>query len=285
MKRIHFAHLSDTHLNRSGKEGFLKTDTTKKLHKVFECIQKLPDKMDFVIITGDIAHEGDMEDYRYVKELFEGYEQKLGIPILFTLGNHDNRKAFYAGFLGMDSEESYVKSTTIDGLRVLLLDSKVGAHGINGYLGPDQLDWLRREVDTPSPNGTLIAFHHPPEGTVLPMGEHSLTNSSELKAMIQNSDVIGVLTGHTHFPSQSMYGNGILSSTAGSTAYGLQMTDEFIQFVDVSSFNICSVASRQLCVGSFQDNEAAVLATFSRADLTPSMLEEFIPENLKTKVL
>ncbi len=282
MKQINFAHLSDTHLNHDGKEGFLHNNTTDNLRKAFDRLQGLPQKMDFVVITGDVAHEGDEEDYRFIRELLDEYQQKLGVPILVTLGNHDNRQAFYKGYLGIESDEPYKKSADIGGLRVIVLDSKVGVHDVGGTIGEAQLAWLREELKTPAERGTVIAFHHPPDHTVLPMDEHCLTNGVELLSAIEGTDVIGILTGHTHFSNQGVYGGGILNSTAGSTAFGLLMSPDTMRMVDTCAFNLCCVIDKKLLVSSYQCEDAGELAAFTFAQLS-AMPKEFDPEDYKAK--
>lgn len=278
MKQIYFAHLSDTHLNYGGKESFLKNNTTENLHKAFQYIQGLSDKMDFIIVTGDVAHEGDEQDYRYIKEIFSHYEEEMGVPILLTLGNHDNRQAFYKGYLGIESELPYMRSIEITGLRIILLDSKVGEHGISGELSQDQLKWLKKELENDAEYGTLIAFHHPPVNTILSiMDGHCLTNPEALKEVIINGDVIGILSGHTHFTNQCQFNQQILSSTADSTAFGMQVTPEMIRIVDNCSFNICAVKAKRLLVSNLHYSGAQILAELPQKAFA-AMSKEYYPD-------
>lgn len=281
MEPLYFVHLSDTHLDRDGKEPYLK-DTAGSLRRVADALQDLPVKPAFVLITGDLAHEGDEEDYRFVKSEFTAIEEKLGVPVLVTLGNHDNRTAFYRGYLASDAERSYRRSVVVDGLRVILLDSKTGEHDVSGGIDREQLDWLAAELRTGAEKGTVVALHHPPEDTVLPMGELCLENSDALAALLKNSDVIGILSGHTHFPNQSLYGGSVLNSTAGSTAFGLRMTSDEVRLVETSSFSLCAVRGRKLSVSSFQCANPKVLCRFMQKDFD-TLSKEYNPDNLKVR--
>ena len=94
----------------------------------------------------------------------------------------------------------------VDGLRIIALDTSVpGYH--HGELSDDQLTWLAAELATPAEHGTLIALHHPP--LPLPMLRAAelieLLEQDRLAAVIEGSDVRGILAGHLHFSTYSLF--------------------------------------------------------------------------------
>ncbi|WP_458794083.1 metallophosphoesterase family protein, partial [Nocardia farcinica] len=73
------------------------------------------------------------------------------------------RVAFRRGLLDEEADQSEPVDRVYDvnGLRIIALDSTVpGQH--HGEISDEQLAWLRRELEVPAPDGTLIALHHPP---------------------------------------------------------------------------------------------------------------------------
>ena len=279
---IRFAHMSDTHINHDGKESFLKTDSVGNFKRAVDYLKRQKPCVDFVVVTGDVAHEGDVDDYRFLKKLLNEAESEIGAPIFLTLGNHDNRESFFEGYLAEAPREAYYVSQNIKGLRIIMLDSKIGMHTIPGNIGQAQLEWLRKELETPAMKGTLIFTHHPPGSAV--MADHCLQNSSELFSALQGTDVIGIMSGHTHFSDQHVCTDGILSATAASTAFGLNIDGGIIQLVERCCFNTGAVLDGKLYISNIQlaDNEKT-LATFSIEEMAAATAEEFDSNQFKTK--
>lgn len=242
MQALHFLHLSDTHVNLSPEKGFIKQDVAAKLLATLESVASGPTKMDFCAITGDLAHEGDAEDYRFLAQILARGEEILGAPILCSLGNHDNREAFFRHCLGAEPRPLYTNVRTINGLRVICLDSKQGEHAITGRIGAEQLGWLSDVLREPAERGSLLAFHHPPIGPVQPdMDTHCLEDREELARVIQGSDVLGILSGHTHATAFAQFLPGVMSCTAGSTAFNLRLSGDAVQFLDSVSWTLGKV--------------------------------------------
>ncbi len=283
MRKVRFAHLSDTHLNREGKDSFLKADVLSNFDKVIRHLHGMKEKNDFVVITGDVVHEGEVEDYRFLKELLEKAQQELGAPVLLTLGNHDNRQNFFEGYLGVEAQEAYYASYNIKGLRVILLDSKVGEHAVNGRIGQKQLSWLKEQLQEPSELGTILAFHHPLFTGGFMMEGHCMEESGELFDAIRGTDVIGILTGHTHTTNQCIVETGALSATAASTAFAMEMNETEIQMVDRRAFNVGVVEDKKMHVSNIQLAEEKVIATFSMKDMETLTGGEFNQEEFVGK--
>ena len=107
----------------------------------------------------------------------------------------------------------------VDGLRIIALDTSVpGYH--HGELTDDQLGWLRDQLATPAPHGTLLALHHPP--IPVPMLRAAeiieLDDQHRLAEVLEGSDVRAILGGHFHFTSWSTFA-GIPVSVASASCY------------------------------------------------------------------
>ncbi|MFF5081238.1 metallophosphoesterase family protein [Actinoplanes sp. NPDC000266] len=194
-------HLSDTHLTRAGGPAH---DSLRRILR--EC-GEVP-SLDAVVVTGDIADDGSREAYVDARDLIGAFAAVRHIPAIFTTGNHDDRRAFTAELgSGHDAPSHQLDSpegeraavTTVAGYRVITLDSLVPGKGY-GQISAAQLAWLRTVLAEPSPNGSVLAFHHPP--IVVPgvavQSALGLRNGRDLAGAISGSDVQAILCGHFH---------------------------------------------------------------------------------------
>ncbi|MGW2044919.1 metallophosphoesterase [Streptomyces sp. NPDC001858] len=197
--------LSDTHIGRTdGPEG-RRVDAVDSLRLVLDELRHQRD-VDAVVVTGDLADAGAVEEYLVVRELVGGFARSLDAPVLYTTGNHDERSAF-TKVLGNGHAEALLEYpgaeraavSTVDGWRLITLDSLVPGK-VYGRLGAGQLDWLREVLSTPAEHGTVLAFHHPPIslGVSATQQVFGLREPEELAEVIRGSDVRAVLTGHFH---------------------------------------------------------------------------------------
>lgn len=204
-------HLSDTHVTASGFDGD-GVDALASLDQILRDCRHLAD-LDLIVVTGDIADDGSAEGCALVRDRVGRFAADREIPHVYTTGNHDRRPGFTtalgtghldarggdAGRLlrGLDGERAAVSMA--DGLRVITLDSLVPGYG-HGVVSRAQLKALEELLRDPSPEGTILALHHPPVWT--PAGlwtdEMGLRNRDEFAAVVKGSDVAAILCGHFH---------------------------------------------------------------------------------------
>ncbi|MDO0913893.1 metallophosphoesterase [Streptomyces sp. DT2A-34] len=202
-------HLSDTHIERTDAPDKNGVNATDSLRLMLTELRHQRD-VDAVVVTGDIADDGAVEAYTAVRELVGDFARRLGAPVFYTTGNHDERDAF-GKVLGsghpepelvLDSEASERAAvSTVGGWRLVTLDSLVPGK-VYGELSRRQLDWLRGVLgqSQSSERGTVLAFHHPPISLAVSATQphFGLRNPEELAEAIRGSDVRVVLTGHYH---------------------------------------------------------------------------------------
>lgn len=85
--------------------------------------------------------------------------------------------------------------------------------------------------------GTILTFHHP---VVWDIPQMSMPVSPEFEQIIKNSDVFGILCGHTHSNNVRPW-NGAVQYTADSTAFGMELYQEKIAFVEKVGLNYYEV--------------------------------------------
>ncbi|WP_168735856.1 metallophosphoesterase family protein [Cohnella fermenti] len=247
---ICFAHLTDIHINAPAKGNPLfGIDMTAKLRTAFADLGELKTKPAFVLISGDLTQDGDLDDYKHLKALLDEESAKLGVPIYVGLGNHDFRSPFREGYLEeAPSEANYYYSFVHEGLRFVMLSTQVpGSH--DGRVDEEQLKWLSSVLAEPAPQGTVVVLHHPvnPTPTAL-MDSHLLLNSGELVEALRGTDVIALLSGHIHFHNIGVVA-GIPSFAATGVAFGLDSTDpSTMRFLDNSGYNLVCVKDGEIAV-------------------------------------
>ncbi|MCA9053685.1 MAG: metallophosphoesterase [Planctomycetaceae bacterium] len=177
-----------------------------------------------VLINGDLAlHDGQPGDYRHFAQLI-GPLDSAGIDTHLTLGNHDNREAFYAVLAEQRPENPPVESRHISVVETpranfFLLDSLEQTMVTPGTLGESQLAWLTRALDAHSDRPAIIMAHHNPRLGGDPLHfPGGLTDSAELwDVLAARAWVKAYLHGHIHDRSYAEHrGIHILNTPATS---------------------------------------------------------------------
>lgn len=243
MEKLRFAHLSDTHILREYKGSLIETLTgvdnnpTETLKGILQAITQDEKAPDFILISGDLVHEGTVEDYAFLAKLLE--DHITDIPYYLALGNHDVTEAYWEGVGNVKGEKrDLFYEAIIQGYRLIVLDSSYD-HSGKGVVSEEQLQWLKETLAQPAPNGSIVVVHHPLEAGHVVDG-HSLSNSAEVLAIIKNTDVKLVLSGHTHQNKVTTYEN-ILLSTAGGTSFSMEIGQELASFNNRTGYSICTL--------------------------------------------
>jgi Icc protein len=212
-------HLSDPHLLGGPDPLYGVVDSEERLMQLFEEVKASGARPEAVIFTGDLADKGDPEAYVKLRAIVEPACQDLGAEVIWAMGNHDNRANLRKGLLDQPGNDDPLDhSYFINGLRVITLDTSVpGFH--HGELDDSQLDWLAQELETPAPDGTILALHHPPVPSVLDLSVLvELRDQASLAAVVRDSDVRTILAGHLHYSTTASFA-GVPVSVASASCY------------------------------------------------------------------
>jgi 3',5'-cyclic-AMP phosphodiesterase len=180
---------------------------------------------DVFLVTGDLTHNGEGPCYDDLAAILAEAAAPSGASVIFLPGNHDERAAFRRHLLGEVGDVGGPINGTHwrGGLRIITLDSTIpGEEG--GALDDQTLDYLRAELATRAPDGTIVALHHPPvRSPVEPMARIALRDPARLRDAIAGSDVRVVLCGHSHHEAFGMLG-AIPVWVSPALAYRLDVT-------------------------------------------------------------
>ncbi|MDZ8171281.1 phosphodiesterase [Microbacterium xanthum] len=217
-------HLSDTHL-LAGNAPLVGTyDTAANLAATLRRVERMGAQPDALVFTGDLTDLGEPEAYRALRDAVEPLAHALDAPIIWVAGNHDERGPMRQHLLDLaPTEEPIVSVHDIEGLRIVALDSSVpGWH--HGALDARQLAWLADVLAEPAPLGTLLALHHPPLPSHLPVFDIlELRDQPALADVIAGTDVRGILAGHLHYSTSGTFA-GVPVSVAAATCYTMDIS-------------------------------------------------------------
>ena len=196
-------HLSDTHLRGDGTLARDSIDTMAHLRLVADRLVSAGRPVAAIVLSGDLTDDGSIAAYRALHATMAPAADALGARLIYAMGNHDERSAFATlpAVNGGAANEASVfdRAYDVDGLRIVVLDStKPGLH--DGHLEAGQLAWLRDQLSTASPLGSLLVMHHPPiPSPIRAVQQLRLKRAEELGEVLADSDVRMVLCGHTHY--------------------------------------------------------------------------------------
>lgn len=218
-------HVSDTHFVGDGDLLHGAVDCDRNLAELFEGFAKSNTRPEAIVFTGDLADTGRTDAYARLRAMVEPAAARLGAQVIWVMGNHDRRGAFRSGLLDESAEDDTPIDRVFDvnGLRIVALDSTVpGQH--YGEITDAQLEWLREVLAEPAPHGTLLALHHPPVPSPIGlMALVELRDQQRLADVLAGSDVRGILAGHLHYSTHSLFA-GIPVSVASATCYTQDLT-------------------------------------------------------------
>lgn len=236
MNAITIAHLTDIHYNPRDNSQISTLLREKGLivdKLLASCLENLKLRNpDIILLTGDLTHEGDTEEYKYLRRRFD--EALPDVPVLCAMGNHDNRAAFRQGFLNESpSDGPYYSCLSVKGFRFISLDTAY-EKGLEGILRSDALDYLEDLLKKPAARGTILLLHHPIMAAARSMG---LTMDPRFSKILQSGSITAMFNGHVHgCYTGTVY--GVPQFTADSLKTGCDYLDTHLAYNDRAGYQL-----------------------------------------------
>jgi 3',5'-cyclic AMP phosphodiesterase CpdA len=211
-----FVQVSDSHI------GFTKApnpDVTGTLKAALDRINAQPTQPDFVLHTGDLTHLSRPDEFETVGQLMRGLRAQRAF---YVPGEHDvigdNGAEFFRRF-GEKATSGGWYSFDHRGVHFVALINVLNlkAGGL-GFLGEDQLAWLKRDLAAQSAETPIVVFAHMPLWSLYPTWGWGTDDAGAALAMLRRFGSVTVLNGHIHQIQQKVEGN-VTFYTARSTAY------------------------------------------------------------------
>lgn len=189
------------------------------------------------LTLGDMSWDAYWYENSYSLPNYVNEIDGIGFQIFNTMGNHDNDPYKAYDFLAESTYKQVVGPTyysiNLGKVHYVILDDvqylnangtqgKIGDRDYNEVVVADQMSWLKKDLAEITDKSTpvVVAFHVP---------LYSLTNSTEIKAALNEFSNVRFISGHTHVNrnveiSGNMYENNIAAVCAtwwwtGKTGY------------------------------------------------------------------
>ncbi len=194
--------LADTHVAADRTQVQRGVKMADNLSQVATALTALDPKPAGVLLNGDAAFsKGEPGDYRLLAELLKPLGE-AGLPLSFTLGNHDHRANLQAGLLKgagqspLDGRQISVLETPR--VNWFLLDSLEKVNATPGELGAAQLGWLAKALDARPDKPALVAVHHDPQWTEATKRSGLRDTEKLFDVLVPRKQVKALFYGHTH---------------------------------------------------------------------------------------
>jgi len=171
------------------------------------------------IITGDLAHVGQIEAYQDLRDSLAA----LSLPYHLLVGNHDDRANFRQIFPETAcDDDGFIQSVLeTEAGTFMLLDTVLEAAGKGEHWGEycdRRAAWLKARLDAAADRAVYLFMHHPPFEVAMPSVDNlKLRQSKAFEDVVAGRESIRHLFfGHVHRPISGSW-RGIPFSTLRGT--------------------------------------------------------------------
>ena len=213
---LSFVQISDSHM------GFNKSanpDVVGTLKAAVDKINGLATPPEFLLHTGDISHLSKPEEFDTVDQILKNATAKdaFFVPGEHDMLNDDGRQ--YLERYGKASQGAGWYSFDKKGVHFIGLGNVLNlkAGGL-GTLGPEQLEWMKKDVRHLKHSTPIVVFAHIPLWSVYPEWGWGTEDSAQALGFLKKFGSVTVLNGHIHQTMQKIEGN-VTFHTAASTAF------------------------------------------------------------------
>lgn len=199
---------SDPHIGAEWAEG----DPVAMLAAAVDAARSLEPNPDAVLVSGDLADHAADHEYERIKELLAPH----AAPLHVLPGNHDDRRALrrHFGVAGVDGQPvQYVAE--VGPIRLVVLDTTLPGED-RGELDMERLAWLDETLAAADDLPTVVAMHHAPLATGIPVWDEiglPLADRQALGEVVgRHPQVRRIVAGHVHRTiSAELGGRGVLA--------------------------------------------------------------------------
>jgi Icc protein len=214
--------LSDLHVIAGNEQ------TPRKFKQALEDIHGFKDKVEAVLLTGDLTDSGLERDYKEVRKIMNGYKfpnvhANMGNHEYYTVWMNDknvwSQKTAPNGKTNEHSREQFLNffgyqkpynELTVNGYTVLLMSQETYVQekaevGEGAWYSDEQMKWLKdRLAAVYEPGKPIFIMTHqplPPSGQ--DGGSHQLIRAMEFRSILEPYKNIFVFCGHRHMDFQN----------------------------------------------------------------------------------
>lgn len=214
-----FAIISDPHLYSDKDHVF-----DKQLEDAVAQVNALPEQPDFVLITGDVSHHGELDQLEKGKRILG----KLKAPIRSIPGEHDWYLDMGAGWRAAFGDDTWSfdhKGVHFIGMNSILVPDFWTAAGLTPAqrrdwfmplnspvpgvwgCGEKARAWLARDVAKVPASTPVVIFTHSPLWDYYPRWNFQVSDHKEIRRILSKFDAVTAFHGHVHHTVYNKIGN------------------------------------------------------------------------------
>jgi predicted phosphodiesterase len=187
-----FVQLSDTHVGFAGPPN---PGGTAAFERAVERVNALPHAPDLILFTGDLTHDSEKpgepeERMRRFQEIASRLQVKTRVMVP---GEHD--AGLDGGKLFREHFGETHRAFDHRGVHFVGLDNVSRA---KPEVGPEQLEWLRKDLSRFPPTAPIVVFTHRPLFDLRPDWEWFTSDGDQVMAALAPFENVTVLYGHIH---------------------------------------------------------------------------------------
>ncbi|MCL6443291.1 MAG: metallophosphoesterase [Alicyclobacillus sp.] len=215
--QLRFSVMSDLHF-MAWKDTLEPVEWVPALRDALQDVSAL--QPDFLVINGDLTN-GKLRDYDLALRIIS---ETISCPVFYTMGNHEYY-GFYedenfscdvaqARFLQYTRQSSIYYTHEQAGAYFIFLSTERYTPDLRdaGWIGPEQLHWLNRQLDS-APTGPVFVFFHQPVNHTVANSIDTCVQSDDVRCVLKTRPGVMFFTGHTHCrmdqPSQLVQQDGV----------------------------------------------------------------------------
>lgn len=220
--------LTDLHLFSDPETRLRGVPTGETLTDVLDHVQTLAADCDWIVLTGDLAHDEQPSTYRQLRERLAA--RGLLDRCLLLPGNHDSRRGMRAAFPeqvdrcelleapaggpATDDQRPVLFCIAAGGWHLYGLDSHIPGE-VCGRVSDDVVSWLDESLGTHPGVPAAVFLHHPPVviGSAW-LDRLGLLDAERLTAVLRNAPQVRLICcGHIHQDWSTRLGNAEVMSS------------------------------------------------------------------------
>lgn len=194
---VRIVQITDAHLYRDPDGVLAGVPTWNTFDAVLRAIDHQHGDFDYLILTGDLAEDAQLETYLMLREALADWLERCRI----IPGNHDDRANLRKAFPELFPQDGGPLTFALPAgdWKIIGLDSHLPGE-VKGRIDSNQLEWLKGELRTAPGTRTLLFVHHPPVAiNVAWLDKIGLDGADDLVKIIEASPQIKVVcSGHVH---------------------------------------------------------------------------------------
>tara|TARA_B100001027_G_scaffold215721_1_gene190302 strand:+ start:667 stop:1440 length:774 start_codon:yes stop_codon:yes gene_type:complete len=198
------AQISDTHIvcPSIGRNKFFVEERIRNLKNCANTIKNLENKPNAIIHTGDVSHNGLIQEYKIVADILN----PLNIPILYTPGNRDKRENLKLIFKHFDvrnlKDNFFIYPKEFKDFRLVSMDTHCETSNMGEFTN-ERLEIFSKILLKKQSMPTAIFMHHPPFDVSDTKTKNIEYKSEKLfpkfiEILKKHNNLVGLFCGHIH---------------------------------------------------------------------------------------